>query len=100
MRDEILRISWLRRAGGPTRLGLAVSRRVGGAVERNRIKRILREAFRKERGNLPPGYDLVVIPLSPEGARDLKRVRRSLVTLVLRLHAREGRRREREEGPC
>jgi ribonuclease P protein component len=44
------------------RLGLSVSRKVGGAVLRNRWKRLLREAFRLSRPNLPAGVDLVVIP--------------------------------------
>lgn len=44
------------------RLGLSVSRKVGGAVERNRWKRLIREAFRLSRGRLPDGVDLVIIP--------------------------------------
>ena len=45
---------------GP-RLGLSVSRRVGGAVERNRVKRVLREAFWEEAERLPAGSDYVVV---------------------------------------
>jgi ribonuclease P protein component len=44
------------------RLGLSVSRKVGGAVVRNRWKRLLREAFRLTRPQLPAGVDLIVIP--------------------------------------
>jgi ribonuclease P protein component len=44
------------------RLGLSVSRKVGGAVQRNRWKRTIREAFRLHREDLPKGIDLVVIP--------------------------------------
>ncbi|HEV3022482.1 MAG TPA: ribonuclease P protein component [Pirellulales bacterium] len=44
------------------RLGLSVSRKVGGAVQRNRWKRLLREAFRLGRHELPAGLDLVVVP--------------------------------------
>jgi ribonuclease P protein component len=44
------------------RLGLSVSRKVGGAVTRNRWKRLLREAFRQSRSALPAGVDLIVIP--------------------------------------
>ena len=45
---------------GP-RLGLSVSRRVGGAVERTRVKRVLREAFWEEARRLPEGSDYVVV---------------------------------------
>src|SRR3954454_8736878 len=45
---------------GP-RLGLSVSRRVGGAVERTRVKRVLREAFWAEAERLPGGSDYVVV---------------------------------------
>ncbi len=48
---------------GRSRLGCSVGKRCGGAVERNRIKRLLREAFRRGRAAWPPGYDLVVVPL-------------------------------------
>ena len=45
----------------PARLGLSVSRRVGGAVERNRVKRVLRESFAALDPAPPAGTDLVVI---------------------------------------
>jgi ribonuclease P protein component len=48
-----------------TRLGLSVSRKVGPAVRRNRLRRLYREAFRLSRAVLPTGLDLVLIPRSP-----------------------------------
>lgn len=53
---------------GP-RLGLSVSRRVGGAVERNQVKRLLREAFVIERSRLAPDQDVVIVARPP--AREL-----------------------------
>jgi ribonuclease P protein component len=48
--------------GGRARLGLTVPRAIGGSVDRNRIKRRLREAFRKQRAELDPRWDIVLNP--------------------------------------
>jgi ribonuclease P protein component len=53
------------------RLGITASRKVGNAVQRNRAKRLLREAFRCIRTELPSGLDLVVIVRQGIGARTL-----------------------------
>lgn len=47
--------------GDSARLGLSVGKRVGGAVERNRVKRVLREEFARIEADLKPGTDYVVI---------------------------------------
>jgi ribonuclease P protein component len=46
---------------GPSRMGLVVSRKVGNAVTRNRVKRLCRECFRLGVAKLPDGIDLIVI---------------------------------------
>ena len=43
------------------RLGVSVGRKLGGAVERNRIKRLLRDAFWASAGDLAPGHDFVIV---------------------------------------
>jgi ribonuclease P protein component len=59
--DALLAVHALPNGGPHPRLGLAVGRKVGGSVVRNRVKRLLREAFRIRRTDLPAAHDLVVV---------------------------------------
>ena len=47
--------------GGEARLGLSVGRRIGGAVQRNKVKRAIREAFWKLGSRLPERHDYVIV---------------------------------------
>lgn len=60
--DGVLVIRAIRNDVDHTRLGLSVSKKVGNAVVRNRWKRLIREAFRKQQIDIPRGMDIVVRP--------------------------------------
>src|SRR5688572_23746628 len=75
-------------AEAPARLGLVASRKVGGAVARNRAKRLLREAFRLHKAEIERGLDLVIIAHTELASRSFQEVERELVALLPELRRR------------
>jgi ribonuclease P protein component len=68
---------------GPTRLGVTVTKKIGGAVVRNRIKRYLREFFRVEYQSLPPATDFSIIGLRGAEKLSFSDVQRELQVVLL-----------------
>lgn len=69
---------------GYSRFGLVVGRKHGGAVERNRVRRRLREAFRLCRLQLPVGFDIAAAPHAGKKTA-VEHYRVSLLQLTSRL---------------
>ena len=70
--------------GDITRLGINVSKRVGRSVKRNRIKRAIREFFRYNKGQVPKGYDILVVALNEADKYPSSKVQEELGYLILK----------------
>lgn len=81
-------------AGAP-RLGLVVGRRVGTAVRRNRIKRLLREAFRLRQHEFPGDYDVIIV-VRPHEPRTREQYQTWMLDTINQLHSRWSRRQQEE----
>ncbi|MDN4071424.1 MULTISPECIES: ribonuclease P protein component [Fictibacillus] len=66
------------------RLGLSVSKRVGNAVTRNRIKRVVKEIFMKHEGEILSGRDYIIIARNPTADMDFSEMEKSLLHVLQR----------------
>ena len=89
MRDDWLLVFAAPNEFDYLRLGMSVSRKVGNAVLRNRLRRLYRETFRLSRQEMPGGLDLILIPRSSKEPT-LADLRKALPELVRKLARRLG----------
>lgn len=72
------------------RLGLSVSKRIGNAVTRNRVKRLIRESFHQLSDKITDPYDFVVIARKPASEMNLEEVKSSLIHVLKRARVYKG----------
>lgn len=76
-----------------TRLGITVSRKVGRAHQRNRVKRLVREVFRRNQPKLPPGLDTVFVARPGKGLPTFAEVSSEMVSSLEKLKQRVSQKR-------
>lgn len=92
MGGALLTVHYMPNQLGHARLGLIVGRKIAKrAVQRNYMKRVLRELFRQQQPELP-GLDLLVRPNRPFTRPDHAAIRAEFLQLLERLHRRTGSR--------
>lgn len=82
--DEMLVLYMSKNDCGWARLGVSVGKACGKAVLRNRLKRLIREAFRQEREKIAPGFDYVVM-VSPRLAKKTRESQTSAAARGIKL---------------
>lgn len=81
---KLLRAFVLKRGGAGVKVGIITGKKIGGAVKRNRAKRLLREGFRKIREKLIDGQEIVLVPKSMAAEAKLSEIEDALKEALIR----------------
>jgi ribonuclease P protein component len=84
---KLMTVFLLPHQNGPTRLGIAATKKLGGAVQRNRAKRLIREVFRQHRN--PEGWHIVVVPRTSLLAASFEAIQRDYASCLERRQPRD-----------
>lgn len=69
-------------AGLPARLGVVTSKKIGGAVQRSRARRLLRESFRLHQHELAQPVDMILVARNSIASKDFASVERDYLTVL------------------
>jgi len=85
MRNKLMTIYTAPNECGFSRLGISVSKSFGKAVERNRIKRLVREAFRLNQNEIPSGYDYLILIKKKIEQPTFEQIQEAFLSLIVLL---------------
>ncbi len=84
--DKYLVLYYRKNRGQENHLGITVSKKVGTAVVRNRIRRLIKENYRLNEEGIVQGYDFVIVARSRAANADFYQIRASLLSLFTACH--------------
>ncbi|MCK8824528.1 ribonuclease P protein component [Fuchsiella alkaliacetigena] len=82
--NEFVVLYFLKNGGNKRRIGFSISKKIGKAVIRNRIKRIFKEIYRKNKNDLVSGIDLIIIARKGIAGASYKEIKAAVFNLFIR----------------
>lgn len=83
---QFLVLYWLKNNKNKNRFGFSIGKKIGNAVQRNKLKRRLKEILRAEekKENIKQGFDLIIIARKDSPSLSFKRLKEEVITLLIR----------------
>ncbi|SEF98057.1 ribonuclease P protein component [Caloramator fervidus] len=80
--DDILVVYIFKNKSNINRLGISVSKKIGKSVVRNRVKRLIREAFRVNKDKFKVGYDIIFVARSKSAKSNFHEIEKSIFNVL------------------